>query len=83
VTAEGLLIITRDAKNQRRVAEVKAVLDHGAAMVALASADAGTLWGQLEVLMTQWRSIEGLAGLPGPFIYRVNRTVLTKVDLVT
>jgi hypothetical protein len=43
VTAEGMLIITRDAKIQRRVAEVQAVLDHGAAMVALASADVGTL----------------------------------------
>lgn len=83
VTAEGLLIITRDAKIQRRVAEARAVQDHGAAMVVLASADAGTLWGQLEVLMTQWRSIEALHGLPGPFIYRVSRTVLAPVDLTT
>jgi hypothetical protein len=81
VTAERLLIITRDAKIQRRVAELRAVREHGATMAALASADAGTIWGQLEVLLTQWRAIEALHGLPGPFIYRVSRTVLTKVDL--
>jgi hypothetical protein len=82
VTAEGLLIITRDAKIQRRVAEVQAVVDHGATVVALASKDARTLWDQLEVLMAQWRAIEELHGLPGPFIYRASRTALTKVELV-
>lgn len=53
VTSEGLLIITRDAKIQRRVAEVQAVRDHGATMVALVSADATTVWAQLEVFMNQ------------------------------
>ncbi len=81
VTSEGLLIITRDAKIQRRVAEVQAVRHHGATMVALASADATTLWAQLEVFMNQWRAIEKLHGLPGPFIYRASRTALTPVDL--
>jgi hypothetical protein len=82
VTAEGMLIITRDSKIQRRVAEIRAVIDAGAAMVALASPDAKTLWSQLEVLMTQWRAIEGLHGLPSPFVYRVSRTALTKVEVV-
>ncbi len=77
VTSEGLLIITRDAKIQRRVA----VRDHGATMVALASADATTVWAQLEVFMNQWRAIEKLHGLPGAFIYRASRTALTPVDL--
>ncbi len=81
VTAEGLLIVTRDAHIQRRVAEVRAVVEHSAAMVALASADAHTVWDQLEVFMNQWRAIEGLHGLPGPFIYRASRTALTKLDL--
>jgi PIN like domain len=81
VTAEGLLIVTRDAKIQRRVAEVQAVVEHGATMVALTSKDATTLWSQLEVFMTQWRNIEQLHGLPGPFIYRASRTALTKLDL--
>lgn len=81
VTAEGLLIVTRDAKIQRRVAEVQAVVEHGATMVALTSKDATTLWKQLEVFMTQWRNIEQLHGLPGPFIYRASRTALTKLEL--
>lgn len=81
VTAERLLIITRDTKIQRRVAEVQAVLEHGAAMVALTSKDATTRWLQLEVFMTQWRRIEQLHRLPGPFIYRASRTALTKLDL--
>lgn len=81
VTAEGLLIITRDAKIQRRVAEMRVVWEHGATMVALASADAKTVWGQLEVFMSQWRALEKLHGLPGPFIYRASRTALTKVQL--
>lgn len=81
VTGEGLLIVTRDAHIQRRVAEVRAVIEHGAAMVALASVDARTLWDQLEVFMSQWRAIERLHGLPGPFIYRASRTALTKVDI--
>ena len=81
VTSEGLLIITRDARIQRRVAEVRAVVENAAGMIALSSADAGTLWGQLEVLMTRWRSIEELSEVPRPFVYRASRTVLTRVDL--
>jgi hypothetical protein len=81
VTADGLLIVTRDAKIQRRIAEVQAVVEHGATMVALTSKDATTLWNQLEVFMTQWHHIEQLHGLPGPFIYRASRTALTKLDL--
>lgn len=81
MTAQGLLIITRDADIQRRVAEVRAVVEHGASMIALASADARTVWDQLEVFINQWRAIEGLHGLPGPFIYRASRTALKKLDL--
>lgn len=72
---------TRDAKIQRRVAEVQAVLEHGASMVALTSKDATTRWIQLEVFMTQWRRIEQLHRLPGPFIYRASRTAPTRLDL--
>lgn len=50
-------------------------------MVALTSKDATTRWLQLEVFMTQWRRIEQLHRLPGPFIYRASRTALTKLDL--
>src|SRR5260370_10814292 len=50
-------------------------------MVALNQLDAQTKWGQLEVFMTQWRRIEPLIGQPGPFIWRVSRTVMTPIPL--
>lgn len=50
-------------------------------MVALSSDEATTVWAQLEVVMTQWRKMEGLLDFPGPFIYTATRTTLTKVLL--
>ena len=54
---------------------------HGAKMVALNQQDARTKWGQLEVLMTQWRAIEALADQAGPFIWRASRTAMTAIPL--
>ena len=79
VSAQNLLIVTRDSKIQQHSAEIAAVMDNQGRMVALSSGDASTVWGQLEVVMTQWRRIEELAELPGPFIYTATRTVLKKV----
>lgn len=81
VSAEGLLIITRDTRIQHRTAEVLAVREHQARMVALAGKDAGTVWTQLEVLMRQWRAIEKLQAESGPFIYRATRSSLGKIAL--
>ena len=79
--AEEMIAITRDGRISQRVAELAAVIQHGARLVVLTSADAGTVWGQLEVLMTQWRRIERLHELPGPFIYRASRSSLQAVEL--
>lgn len=81
VAAQGMIAVSRDARISRRVAEVEAVVQHRARLVVLSSADARTVWGQLEVLMCQWRRIERLVGLPGPFIYRASRTQLTPMPL--
>lgn len=81
ITAEGLLIVTRDSKIQRRHAELHAVSEHNARMVALVSEEAKTVWNQLEVLMTQWRRIEALTEESGPFIYRASRSRLAAVPL--
>jgi hypothetical protein len=43
-------------------------------MVALSGKEAKDNWTQLELVMTRWREIEGLHGLPGPFIYTATRT---------
>lgn len=62
-------------------AEIAAVRDNGARMVALAGREAIGTWAQLEILLTQWRRIEALLGEPGPFIYSATRTTLRPVDL--
>lgn len=74
VAGYGWLIVTRDSNIQRRRAEVAAVRDHGARMVAIAGADARGTWEQLEVLMINWRRIESWAAQSGPFIYSITRT---------
>jgi len=53
VADRGMIAISRDAKISRRVAEVDTVVQHGARLVVLSSADAGTVWEQLEVLLCQ------------------------------
>ncbi len=81
VTDQGWLIITRDSRIQQRRAEIGAVRSSGARMVALAGKEAMDTWAQLEVLLSQWRSIEALLDQPGPFIYTATRKALTRVDL--
>lgn len=67
VADAGWLIITRDSRIQDRRAEIAAVRDAGAKMIALDGQDAHGTWQQLEVLVTQWRAIERIADDPGPF----------------
>lgn len=81
IAALGWLIITRDSMIIQNRNEIAAVRENKAKMVALNQRDAQTKWGQLEVLMTQWRRIEALAAEPGPFIRRVSRTAITAITL--
>jgi PIN like domain len=81
VTRQGWLIITRDSNIAVNRAEIAAVRDNNARMVALAGREAIGTWAQLEVLLTQWRRIEALLGEPGPFIYSATRTTFKPVDL--
>jgi hypothetical protein len=75
------LIITRDSHIQDHRAEIAAVRDHGAKMVALSGRDATTTWTQLEVFFRQWRAIETLAEQSGPFIYAATRSGLRSIQL--
>ncbi len=77
----GWLIVTRDSRIQERAAEIDAVRAHGARMIVLPSAEAGTTWAQLEVFMSQWRAIERLVEEPGPFIYSATRTTLRRMKI--
>jgi len=81
VANRGWLIITRDSRIQHRPAEIAAVRENGARMVALASRDAGGTWAQLEVLLCQWRSIEELLKEPAPLIRSASRTGMAVVKL--
>lgn len=79
VSRLGLIVLTRDRHIHQHTAELSAVRAANGRMVALSSTEAATTWGQLEVVMSQWRQIEALADLPGPFVYSASRTVLTKL----
>jgi PIN like domain len=79
VAEQGWLIITRDSHIRQHRAEINAVMDHGAKMVARASEDATNKWAQLEVVMLQWRGIEKLVDLAGPFVYTASRTSLKRI----
>ena len=50
-------------------------------MVALAGDEARGTWQQLEILLRQWRAVENLAALPGPFIFTATRSSFRAVDL--
>lgn len=81
VTQQGLLIVTRDTAIQSHRAEIAAVRENGARMVAMTGADAIDNWHQLETLMTQWRRIEQLLDHSGPFIYALTRRSLRPISL--
>lgn len=81
VTALGWLIITRDTRIQDHRAEIAAVRQNGARMIALVGKDARGTFDQLEVVMTHWRRIEQSFEQKGPFIYSVTRTTFRSVDL--
>jgi len=78
VTARGWLIITRDRNIQGHRAEIDAVILSQARLVAIAGDDGASKWGQLEVVMNQWRAIERFLELPGPWIYTATRTALSR-----
>lgn len=81
VAGRGWVIITRDSRIQSHRAEIGAVRDSSAKMVALSGDDAHGTWQQLEIVMSGWRRIEQLLDQPGPFIYAATRTSLRAVDL--
>jgi PIN like domain len=81
VAERGWLIVTRDSHIQDHVAEIAAVRENGAKLVALSGVDAASTWLQLEVFMSQWRRLEALAEEDGPFIWRATRSGLNKLIL--
>ena len=81
VASFGWLIITRDSRIATNRAEIAAVRDSGARMVALAGPESVGTWAQLEALCCQWRSLERRLDEPCPFIYSATRTALRPISL--
>jgi hypothetical protein len=81
VARRGWLIVTRDSRIHHHRAELDAVREHAARMVALSGVEAVGTWNQLEILMCQWRAIEALLDKPAPLVYRATRTTLRAVPL--
>lgn len=79
VAANDWAIITRDARISRRPAEIAAVEQAGAKMFAISSSEKLDVWRQLEVLMCNWRRVEQLRDDPGPFIFRLMRTAMSRL----
>lgn len=77
----GWLIITRDSAIQERRAEINAVRDSGARMIALIGKEAVTTWDQLDIVMRRWERIEGLLAEPGPFIFAVSKSSWRSISL--
>ncbi|MGH8775321.1 MAG: hypothetical protein ACRDWI_09170 [Jiangellaceae bacterium] len=81
VTANDWLIITRDSKIRVHRREITAVREHHARMITIVGDDAGGTFAQLEILMCQWRKIQGCLDQRGPFIYAATRTAFRAVPL--
>lgn len=81
VAREGWVIITRDGKIARRRAELAAVRDSSARMVALSGREALTVWDQLVIVAARWDDLERLTIEPGPFIYTATSRRLRPVPL--
>jgi hypothetical protein len=81
VARADLAIITRDRRIQDRLSERDAVVAYNARMFAITSQEQLDNWGLLEVVVSQWRAMERAADEPGPYIYSVTRTSLSKIAL--
>jgi PIN like domain len=82
VAVQGWLVITRDQHLRQRRAEIAAILDSGAKVVTIVGSSAKErldTFSQLEILMINWRGINELVDVPGPFVYTASRSGLTEV----
>ena len=80
VAERGLVVITRDRRIAQRTAEKAAVRDAGGRHIAITSRETLRKFEILEIVICQWRKIEELATLPGPYIYGITRTSIRKLD---
>lgn len=77
----GWVIITRDRHLRHRPAELSAIVSNRAKVVRLDARHALNRWAELEIVVGQWRRIEGLADLPGPWLFTASRTNIRRERL--
>lgn len=81
VAKQHWIAITRDSNILDHLSLLQLIQDHGLRLVALTGTDGATKWGQLEIVMSQWRHITGLIAIPGPALFTCTRTSFRRVDL--
>jgi len=66
--------------HQESATEKRAIVESAARFITLdASKQQLNKWLQLEIVVCQWRKIEHLLEIPGPWIYAASRSGLRKV----
>jgi hypothetical protein len=78
VATNDWITITRDKHIMSRPTELAAVKSNRAKVVCLDARHELTKWLELEIIVIQWRRIEDLSAIAGPWIYRASRSKLTK-----
>jgi len=73
VAGFGWTVISRDHEIGRKPAELRAVQEHGLRMVVLDSRRQPTTWGELDIVVRQWKSVEEVTTLAGPCVFVATR----------
>lgn len=79
IASKSWVVLTRDRHIRHRPAERAALVSARARHVTLDARKQLDRWSQLEIVVTQWRAIERLIELPGPWVYSASRTKLRQV----
>jgi hypothetical protein len=74
------VVFTKDAAIRRRVAERKAVVEHGMRMVCLVHQQL-SVDDSIGVIESNWNQIEDWFAKPGPWIIAVRKSGVVKVPL--
>jgi hypothetical protein len=81
VAQKDWVAITRDSNIMDHVSLMELVKEHGLRLMALSGRDGGDKWGQLEIVLSQWRQIEQLCERGGPLLIVATRTSFREVDI--
>lgn len=81
------LVITRDQNLRKKTVEIATILRCRAKVITIVNVRTPKgvepprldVFRQLRVVLMHWDDIEGLLGLPGPFIYDVSLTGIHKI----